>query len=165
MAALVATAAVAAGVVVHVDVAADTHTVVSQLARARAAVAAATDAERATRDELQATGLARVTAGASLDGGIGALRTAAAEAATTIAQRDEALVALVAAEGELGAATGSLTAAGAEREARAARIIELRSCLAGVNRALTLTAFNDHRGALRALGAVSSRCDAARVGP
>ena len=163
MAAVVATAAVAAGVVVHVDTAADTHTVVSQLARTRAAVAAATGAERATRDELQATGLALVTAGASLDGGIESLRTVAAEAATTIAQQDEALAALVAAEGELGAAAGSLTAAGAEREARALRIVQLQSCLDGVNRALTLTAFNDHRGALRALAAVSSTCDAARV--
>ena len=165
MAAMVATVAVAAGVVVHVDVAADTNTVASQLARTRAAVAAAAEAERATQDELQATGLERVTAGASLDNGIEALRTVAAEAAVTIAQRDEALVALEAAEGELGAAAGSLTAAGAEREARAARISQLQSCLTGVNRALTLTAFNDQRGALRALAAVSSTCDAARVAP
>lgn len=165
MATMAAAAAVGAGVVVHLDVARDTDAAVIDLARTRAAVAAAADAERATQDELLATGLARVAAGASLDGGIEALRAAAAEAAITIAQRDEALAALAMAEGELGAATGSLTAAGAERAARAARIAQLQSCLTGVNRALTLTAFNDHRGAVRALADVSPTCDAARVAP
>ena len=151
--------------VVHLEVARDTDTAVTDLARTRAAIAAATDAERAMQHELQATGLARSAAGASLDGGIEALRAAAAEADIAVAQRDEALVALAAAEGELGVATGSLTAAGAERAARAAHIVQLQSCLTGVNRALTLTAFNDHSGALRALAAVSPVCDAAGVAP
>ena len=165
MAVIAAAASVGAGVVVHVDVAADTTTAVSQLTRTRAALVAATDAERATRDELQLTGLARVRAGVSLDAGIEALRAAAAEAAVTIAQHDEALAALAATRGELGVATGSLAAADAERAARAARIVQLQSCLTGVGRALTLTAFDDHSGALRALAAVSPTCDAARAAP
>ncbi len=149
----------------HLEVARDTDAAVTDLTRTRAAVAAAADAERTTQDELLTTGLATVAAGASLDREIAALRVAAAEAALTAAQRDEALVALAAAEGELGLAAGSLTAAGAEQATRAARIVQLHSCLTGVNRALTLTAFDDHAGALRALAAVSPTCDAAAAAP
>lgn len=159
------TAVLVAGVVAHLDVARDTDAAVTDLTRTRAAVAAAVDDERATRDELQVTGLARVTAGATLDGDIESLRIAVAEAAAAIAQRDEVVAARIAVEGELGVTTGSLTVAGAERATRAARITQLQSCLTGVNRALTLTAFNDHSGALRALSAVSPSCDAAGVAP
>jgi hypothetical protein len=51
--------------------------------------------------------------------------------------------------------------AASERTALQARIGTLRTCLSGVNRVLTLTAFDDHGGALRALAAVAPSCEAA----